>query len=50
MYMYIYNIYSGGPAGHWPTQFSVWPTKFISPLSFLAHPFFVFGPPSFARS
>ena len=38
---------AGGPAGHWPTQFSVWPTQFIGLSSFLAHPFFVLGPPSF---
>ena len=42
--MYVYMRGSGGamdgPAGYWPTQFSVWPTQFIGPLRFLAHPFF----------
>ena len=38
---------TGGPAGHWPTQFSVWPTQFFGSLSFLAHTLFMFGSPSF---
>ena len=41
---------TGGPVEHWPIRFSVWPTQFIDPLSFLAHPFFVLGPTSFLQS
>ena len=28
---------TGGPARHWPTQFSVWSTQFIGPIK-------IFGP------
>ena len=38
-------LVSGSSSGG--ATFSVWPIQIIVPSSFLAHPFFVFGPPSF---
>ena len=50
----VYNIgptsdgATGGPAGHWPTQFCVWPTQLcVWPTQFWVRPtrFFVLGNP-----
>ena len=41
---------TNGPAEHWPTQFNVWPTQFLSPPSLMAYLLVCVKSTNFSRS